>query len=219
MNKKLIILLLLFFFSDLSFSQSIFETIFPTTSQSGQNNTMTEITGSVVNLDCCTTTKFIQQVTYFDMPSDWLWSQCTPDFCLQTGDSLGHFYLGPADTGQVSLRFYIGNISGMGEVNIRFYDRDNLNDFQDVFFNVWYGTSNITKASNLLIFPNPVRKTIYIEGDIMGYKYQLKNILGTNIKSSLSLTNRIDFSDVPKGTYFLLLEKDNEKIVKQILVN
>mgnify|MGYP001349256590 CR=1 FL=1 len=104
-------------------------------------------------------------------------------------------------------------------VNIRFYDRDNLNDFQDVFFNVWYGTSNINKASNLLIYPNPVRKTIYIEGDIMGYKYQLKNILGTNIKSSLSLTNRIDFSDVPKGTYFLLLEKENEKIVKQILVN
>ena len=89
----------------------------------------------------------------------------------------------------------------------------------DVFFNVWYGTSNITKASNLLIFPNPVRKTIYIEGDIMGYKYQLKNILGTNIKSSLSLTNRIDFSDVPNGTYFLILEKENEKIVKQILVN
>ena len=49
--------------------------------------------------------------------------------------------------------------------------------------------------------------------------FRLKNILGTNIKSSLSLTNRIDFSDVPKGTYFLLLEKENEKIVKQILVN
>ena len=167
--KKIVFILFLVVASSSISAQSIFQTLFTSTDEQGELGSMTEITGLVINNDCCTVTKFIQHLTSCEMPSDWLWSHCTPDMCLPTGDSLGYYYLMPSDTGEVSFRFYVGSTSGAAEMNIRFADRDNLSDYQDVQFTVWVDVSDVEESNRqLLIYPNPANDVIYLDGDISG---------------------------------------------------
>ena len=181
---------------------------------------MTEITGLVINNDCCTVTKFIQHLTSCEMPSDWLWSHCTPDMCLPTGDSLGYYYLMPSDTGEVSFRFYVGNSPGYAEMNIRFADRDNLSDYQDVQFTVWAGASDMQESNwQLIIYPNPANNFIQIDGDISDLTYDLFDIRGEKLFSSMTVEDRrINVSSIQSGVYFLALQKPQGRLIKRIIV-
>ena len=201
-------------------AQSIFQTIFSSTDEQGQIGSMTEITGLVINNDCCTVTKFIQHLTSCEMPSDWLWSHCTPDMCLPTGDSLGYYYLMPSDTGEVSFRFYVGNSPGSAEMNIRFADRDNLSDYQDVQFTVWAGASDMQESNwQLIIYPNPANNFIQIDGDISDLTYDLFDIRGEKLFSSMTVEDRrINVSSIQSGVYFLALQKPQGRLIKRIIV-
>ena len=218
--KRIVFILSLALTSSSLSAQSIFQTLFSSTNEQGQLGSMTEITGLVINNDCCTVNKFIQHVTSYEMPSDWLWSHCTPDMCLPTGDSLGYYYLMPSDTGQVSVRFYVGNTPGSAEMNIRFADRDNLSDYQDVQFTVWASTSDIQESNwQLLIYPNPVDNFINIEGDISDLTCDLFDIRGKKLLSSLNLEGRrINISNIQSGVYLLALQKPEERLIKRIII-
>ena len=218
--KRIVFILFLALTSSSLNAQSIFQTLFSSTNEQGQLGSMTEITGLVINNDCCTVNKFIQYVTSYEMPSDWLWSHCTPDMCLPTGDSLGYYYLMPSDTGQVSFRFYVGNTPGSAEMNIRFADRDNLSDFQDIQFTVWAGASDLQESNwQLLIYPNPVNNFIHIEGDISGLTCDLFDIRGKKLLTSLTVEGRrINVSNIQSGIYFLALQKPEGRIVRRIII-
>ncbi len=219
MKKNILILFLVLASSSIS-AQSIFQTLFTSTDEQGELGSMTEITGLVINNDCCTVTKFIQHLTSCEMPSDWLWSHCTPDMCLPTGDSLGYYYLMPSDTGEVSFRFYVGSTSGAAEMNIRFADRDNLSDYQDVQFTVWVDVSDVEESNRqLLIYPNPANNVIYVDGDISGLTYELLDIRGKKVLGASSLKeSRINISSIQSGMYFLTLQKPQGRLVKRIII-
>ena len=215
-----IIILLFIGHAGIVSGQSIFESIFINTSNQGQAGAMTEITGLIINNDCCTTTKFLQHVTSWTMPSDWAWSQCTPDICLPTGDSLGFFYLGPSDTGQVALRFYVGNTTGTGEINIRFSDRDNLSDFEDINFSVLSsGVNTPNEIANILIYPNPVQDRLNIIGNLKSAKIEITDLRGRKVLCSLLSQPSIDVSQLKPGVYNLMIEERQNKFFKRILVN
>ena len=218
--KRIVFIFFLALTSSSLSAQSIFQTLFSSTSEQGQLGSMTEITGLVINNDCCTVNKFIQHVTSYEMPSDWLWSHCTPDMCLPTGDSLGYYYLMPSDTGQVSFRFYVGNTPGSAEMNIRFADRDNLSDYQDVQFTVWVSTSDMQESNwHLFVYPNPANNIIYFDGDISDLSYDLLDVRGKNVLSSSTLEERsINVSSIQSGIYFLVLQKQEERIVRRIII-
>ena len=218
--KRIVFILFLALTSSSLSAQSIFQTLFSSTNEQGQLGSMTEITGLVINNDCCTVNKFIQHVTSYEMPSDWLWSHCTPDMCLPTGDSLGYYYLMPSDTGEVSFRFYVGNTPGSAEMNIRFADRDNLSDYQDVQFTVWAGVSDVQESNwQLFIYPNPANHIIHIDGDVLGLTYELLDIRGKNILGSSTLEeSRINVSSIKSGVYFLTLQKLEERLVKRFII-
>ena len=152
---------------------------------------------------------------------DWLWSHCTPDMCLPTGDSLGYYYLMPSDTGEVSFRFYVGNTPGSAEMNIRFADRDNLSDYQDVKFTVWAGASDLQEFNwQLLIYPNPANNFIHIEGDISDLTYDLYDIRGKKLLSSMTVERRrINVSSIQSGVYFLALQKPEGRLIKRIIIH
>ena len=218
--KKIVFILFLVVASSSISAQSIFQTLFTSTDEQGELGSMTEITGLVINNDCCTVTKFIQHLTSCEMPSDWLWSHCTPDMCLPTGDSLGYYYLMPSDTGEVSFRFYVGSTSGAAEMNIRFADRDNLSDYQDVQFTVWVDVSDVEESNRqLLIYPNPANNVIYVDGDISGLTYELLDIRGKKVLGASSLKeSRINISSIQSGMYFLTLQKPQGRLVKRIII-
>ena len=140
--------------------------------------------------------------------------------CLPTGDSLGYYYLMPSDTGQVSFRFYVGNTPGSAEMNIRFADRDNLSDYQDVQFTVWVSTSDMQESNwHLFVYPNPVNNIIYFDGDISDLSYVLLDVRGKNVLSSSTLEERsINVSSIQSGIYFLVLQKQEERIVRRIII-
>lgn len=200
-------------------AQSSFQTLFNSTDEEGQSGNMTEISGLIVNNNCCATTKYIQYVTSWEMPSDWFWSHCTPDMCLPTGDSLGFYYLMPADTGEVSFRFYVGNNPGSGEMVVRFADRDNLSDYQDIQFTVWAGLIDLEEVAwKVLVYPNPVENTIFLQGDTKDISCQLFDIMGKRIKGLAFNNKKIDVSKVKTGVYFLVLQKAEHRIVKRLLI-
>jgi len=219
MMKSSLFIFVFFLASGSVFSQSIFQTHFNSIDEEGQLGSMTEISGQIINNDCCTTNKFIQHVTAWDMPVDWLWSQCTPDMCMSTGDSLGFYYLLPSDTGHVSFRFYLGNTPGYGELTIRFADRDNMSDYQDIQLSVWAGVSDLEEnAWRLLIYPNPSNDVIYIEGELTDVSHQILDITGKRINHSVIKNGSIDVSELHSGIYFLVLQKNQKKIVKKIVI-
>ena len=105
-------------------------------------------------------------------------------------------------------------------MNIRFADRDNLSDYQDVQFTVWAGTSDLQESNwQLFIYPNPVNNFIHIDGDISDLTCDLFDIRGKKLLSSLTVEGRrINVSTIQSGVYFLALQKPEGRIVRRIII-
>ena len=105
-------------------------------------------------------------------------------------------------------------------MNIRFADRDNLSDYQDVQFTVWAGASDVQESNwQLIIYPNPANNFIQIDGDISDLTYDLFDIRGEKLFSSMTVEDRrINVSSIQSGVYFLALQKPQERLVKRIII-
>lgn len=73
-------------------------------------------------------------------------------------------------------------------------------------------------SSNLKVYPNPVENILHVETDKTGMDYQLLNINGQAVSNGKleNMTQEINFSDLPAGTYFLKINNEKtHKIIKQ----
>ena len=104
-------------------------------------------------------------------------------------------------------------------MTIRFADRDNMSDFQDIQLSVWVGVNDLEEnAWRLLIYPNPSNDVIYIEGELKDVSYQILDITGKRINHSIIKNGSIDVSELHSGIYFLVLLKNQERIIKKIVI-
>lgn len=73
-----------------------------------------------------------------------------------------------------------------------------------------------------LICPNPIKRKVSIKNAVLD-KITVYDTLGQLQKAIVILTNKedhvIDLSQLLKGTYFIVLEKDNKAARRKIIIN
>jgi len=75
------------------------------------------------------------------------------------------------------------------------------------------GINDINSNLNVSVYPNPANNLLHIQSEISYSKYFIINTLGQYIVSDTTLNNKqIDISDIPTGTYLLVLITNDKKI-------
>jgi hypothetical protein len=81
---------------------------------------------------------------------------------------------------------------------------------------------NIASLGNVKVYPNPAKELITIEGMQAGDQVSVMSVLGQQVLGSTISSNKetLSISELPSGTYMLLLTKQNGagasiRIVKQ----
>ncbi len=80
---------------------------------------------------------------------------------------------------------------------------------------------NYGKSNQISIYPNPASQQITIESSSKSkMNYQVKTILGKVLKTGSSLENKtsIDLSSFASGMYLILIDQDEERYMKKVVV-
>ncbi len=95
-----------------------------------------------------------------------------------------------------------------------------------VMVTVYVGIASINSSSAIDIYPNPVHDLLHIEfpGAMTSEKMQLRmtDVTGRIILSEAISGNRpysVDMKNLSKGIYILVLENENMRVVKEVVVN
>lgn len=71
------------------------------------------------------------------------------------------------------------------------------------------------------IYPNPAKANIYVKSDLIGKKYEIKNMLGQRVQEGIinNANQLISIEKQKSGNYLLVIDSENGKIVKSIIKN
>ena len=103
--------------------------------------------------------------------------------------------------------------SGTNYYRLRQNDIDGQYEYSQVV-SLDYGLRKI----ELSIYPNPVINTLYIESqeDVENATYNIFDVMGNRVWTYEGLLEKIDFSDMRSGVYFLEVVTANQRTVKKI---
>ncbi len=78
------------------------------------------------------------------------------------------------------------------------------------------GLEDVSKSKRIQIYPNPVSKTLHIDGiNIAGLNYKIIDVTGKVLTSgSLGKISEIDVSNLTTGVYFIAINDKNYRFVK-----
>ena len=86
-------------------------------------------------------------------------------------------------------------------------------------------TVNCTDLNNpdfdltkIVFYPNPVHYALYWTTNVEFSSYEIRNILGQNIKSGTVIGNQLNLSEVNKGVYFIIFQSAKGKTISHKLI-
>ncbi len=163
-----------------------------------KNNSTLEKTNFLINTDCRTWTNTINVSAIVDLSS------------LPMGDYSSFLYMPDSETTLASNPKYAIRLANDGVWEAT----DGMNNLLQT---VSLGSLNqdVFENAQVKIYPNPSSTTITINSKESISKMQLFNTLGQKVFIKAS-GNLIDISFLPAGNYFLHLETNKGKVVKQI---
>lgn len=148
------------------------------------------------------------------------------DECRGIGEYVG---------GKLFMTIY-GDLDNAAELTFKAYDNATLNVYEieekAIFANAMIGTMGIpqrltikgdvgidVQSSEYVIYPNPVRHTLYINGDIS--RLNTVSVIGNNgavvAQTEEYTASGLNVSHLTTGTYVVVLETGEKVIVKRIL--
>ena len=71
-------------------------------------------------------------------------------------------------------------------------------------------------AESIVVYPNPVRNTLFIDGINHKFDIEICSIMGQKILTQ-SATNQLDISDLSSGIYLLKIKTGQTTVVKKIV--
>jgi len=84
--------------------------------------------------------------------------------------------------------------------------------------NAALATSDISAEAKLQIYPNPVKDNLYIRSDLKpNSKVSVVDMSGKLVKTFTGKSGSYNLSDLPKGTYIILIDEDKEVIRRKII--
>jgi hypothetical protein len=85
---------------------------------------------------------------------------------------------------------------------------------------IFLSSNDIPESTdNVLVYPNPADKTIFIESEATFKEIYFFDCFGKSIAAVSLGGNSIDVSHLPSGIYFLKMISDDFSVTKRILVN
>jgi hypothetical protein len=80
-------------------------------------------------------------------------------------------------------------------------------------------TSEVSLADKIKIYPNPVRDNLYIKSDDLKStsKITVTDMSGKLVKTLVGKSDSYNLSDLPKGTYMILIDEGKDIIRKKII--
>ncbi|MBZ4042344.1 T9SS type A sorting domain-containing protein [Flavobacterium hibisci] len=78
------------------------------------------------------------------------------------------------------------------------------------------GQPDFTKEESF-IYPNPVKNTLFFNIDMKGIQVRVFSQTGSLVMEQNTKDNSLDVSDLAKGIYFAVFEKESEKITRQFI--
>ncbi len=79
-------------------------------------------------------------------------------------------------------------------------------------------TSDISSEDKFQMYPNPVKDNLYITSDLKsGSKVSVVDMSGKLVKKFTGKSGSYDLSDLPKGTYMILIDEGEKVIRKKII--
>jgi hypothetical protein len=79
-------------------------------------------------------------------------------------------------------------------------------------------TSDVSAKDELQIYPNPVRDNLYIKTDLKSNsKVSVVDMSGKMVKTFIGKSESYNLSDLPKGTYMILIDDGKDVIKKKII--
>jgi hypothetical protein len=73
-------------------------------------------------------------------------------------------------------------------------------------------------AGNIVVYPNPARKTIYIQSDFPINNLRIFNLQGVNVANHRNVDKEVDVSALPDGIYQLKMDTGKEVVTKKALI-
>jgi len=80
------------------------------------------------------------------------------------------------------------------------------------------GTSEISASDKIKIYPNPVKDDLFIKSDdLKNAKVSVMDMSGKKVKTFEGKSEKYNLSDLPSGTYMILIDNGKEIVTKKIL--
>ncbi|ANF50553.1 hypothetical protein A0O34_08470 [Chryseobacterium glaciei] len=80
------------------------------------------------------------------------------------------------------------------------------------------GTSEVSASDKVKVYPNPVKDDLFIKSDdLKNTKVSVMDMSGKKVKTFEGKSEKYNLSDLPNGTYMILIDNGKEVITKKIL--
>ncbi|MDC8106167.1 T9SS type A sorting domain-containing protein [Chryseobacterium sp. PTM-20240506] len=81
------------------------------------------------------------------------------------------------------------------------------------------GTSEVSFSDKMQVYPNPVKDFVHIQSGNLRFdsKITVLDLAGRQVKSFTGLADGYNLSDLPKGSYLILIDNKKEIISKKII--
>ena len=208
--KKIILLITILFSNTICFSQMYFLSATATTVEGGVNVNVSTVSTDVSNDAVCGTVPFYLGYTSTVNETEINISLCyhISPLLQETTSNHNLFIATPA------YNNYIVNLTIYSSLSPTVCDYNSIvntastplliGDFNEI-------------ANGIKILPNPAKDFLDIEDEHQKVKsIKFYNVIGQLVKSSTNLRN--DVSDLTNGTYLIVLEAENESIVKKLII-
>jgi hypothetical protein len=81
------------------------------------------------------------------------------------------------------------------------------------------GLHNVYYKGGIHIYPNPTSKVVTFDNlDNVTFTYQIIALNGVLVKNATSISNTIDVSDFPNGTYTLRVFNANFNVLQKLII-
>jgi hypothetical protein len=96
---------------------------------------------------------------------------------------------------------------------------EGLSKAPDSFEPVTNTQYNKVSGSNIIVYPNPARQTMYIHSDYPVRNLQVFNLQGMNMVNGRNTGKEVDVSALPDGIYQVKIQTDKDIVVRKVLIN
>jgi hypothetical protein len=164
---------------------------------------------STLKVEVFNGTSWVQIFTSSGASGTWIIDLSTLSYILTAYSLAGSINLAPYANANFQLRF-IYDDAGDYSFGVAVDDV--------VITSGVLGTSEVSLADKIQVYPNPVQDYLYIQSDNLKFDSEVAvvDMAGRKVKSFIGAHERYDLSDLQKGNYFIRIDNKKEITSKKI---